>query len=118
MKNLKGLYICKTYWKNLRTGKMFPVLKYGKTSNIETRMYYYNKNATYKLLAFFPCDFIDIRERLVQEQYDEYRLTRSEHMIYENNFKSLYENVKESASCKITKSKNRKGQFVGYSITD
>ncbi len=67
MKNLKGLYICKTYWKNLRTGKMFPVLKYGKTSNIETRMYYYNKNATYKLLAFFPCDFIDIRERLVQE---------------------------------------------------
>jgi hypothetical protein len=117
MKNLKGLYICKTYWKNLRTGKMFPVLKYGKTSNIETRMYYYNKNATYKLLAFFPCDFIDIRERLVQEQYDEYRLTRSEHMIYENNFKSLYEDVRKASSYKITKSKNRNGA-ISHWITD
>jgi hypothetical protein len=72
-------------------------------------MYYYNKSSTYKLLEFFPCDFIDIRERLVQEQYDEYRLTRSEHIIYENNFKSLYEVVKKAATCKITRTKNPLG---------
>jgi hypothetical protein len=122
MKKLKGLYICKTYWAyQSAPRKIFPVLKYGKTNNIETRMYYYNKNATYKLLAFFPCDFIDIRESLVQREYDEYRLTKSEHMIYEKNFKSLYETVKDAASCKITKTKNKNGaigHWIGDLITD
>ena len=108
---MKGLYICKCYWSYSSTaGKLFPVLKYGMTNNIKTRMDYYNKNATYKLLAFFPCNnFIEQREKLIQEQYDEYRLTRSEHIIYENNFKSLYEVVKKAATCKITRTKNPLG---------
>lgn len=114
MKKLKGLYICKTYWKSLTTGKIIPVLKYGKTSNIETRMYYYNKIAPYKLLAFFPCDFIDVRERLVQEEYIEYRLTKSEHIKYESGkFKSMFRTVQQASLYKIKK--NNKG---GYTITD
>jgi len=42
-------------------------------------------------------------------------------MIYEKNFKSLYETVKDAASCKITKTKNKNGaigHWIGDWITD
>ena len=105
---MKGLYICKTYRKNIRTGEIFPVLKYGKTNNIETRMKYYNKKSTYKLLAFFPVkNYLDKRESFIQNEYEEYRLTRNEHIKYEKgSFKILYNQVKEAASVEIFKTKN------------
>ena len=116
---MKGLYICKTYFYNSDLTKVIPVLKYGKTNNIETRMIHYNKRAPYKLLMFFPCkDFIDLRESLIQCQYDEYRLNKSEHIIYEKGlFKQLFKQVKDAATCKITKSKNKNGA-ISHTITD
>jgi hypothetical protein len=116
---MKGLYICKTYWKNVRTGRMFPVLKYGKTKNIDKRLEHYNKNATYKLLAFFPCsDFLDERESYIHRFgyfADDYRLTRSEHIIFNtNDFKKLYEDVLHASTVKIKrkKIKNIKGEYI------
>lgn len=116
---MRGLYICKTYWAySSEPKKSFPVLKYGMTGNINTRMDYYNKNSTYKLLAFFPCDNIKIRESLVHRTRDEYRLTKSEHETYHKGlFKELYNEVKQAANCKITKRKNKLGAIV-TEITD
>jgi hypothetical protein len=116
---MKGLYICKTYLYSSDLSKIIPVLKYGRTNNIETRMLHYNKIAPYKLLVFFPCkDFIDLRENLIQREYDEYRLNKSEHIIYKSGlFKQLYRQVKDAASCKITKSKNKNGAII-HAIED
>ncbi len=107
---MRGLYICKTYW--AVNGKIVPVLKYGKTNNIETRMKYYNKEfPRYKLISFFPCDkFLDFREYIVHEKYEEYRMSKTEHLIYESgSFKRLYREVKEASNCKITRTKNPLG---------
>lgn len=104
---MKGLYICKTYRKI--NNKIVIYLKYGKTNNIETRMKYYNKKATYKLLAFFPViDYLDERERLIHNQYIEYRYFRTEHIEYEKGkFKVLYNQIKDVVeNTKIIKTKN------------
>lgn len=115
---MKGLYICKTYW--AINGKIIPVLKYGKTNNIETRMKHYNKEfSLYKLISFFPCNnFLDFRENIVQSQYEEYRMSKTEHLIYESgSFKKLYFKVKKAANYKITRTKNRLGA-IGLLIED
>lgn len=115
---MKGLYICKTYW--TINGKVIPVLKYGKTNNIETRMKHYNKEfKRYNLISFFPChNFLDVRENLVQQQHEEYRMSKTEHLIYESGiFKRLHQEIKEAANCKITRTKNRLGA-IGLLIED
>jgi len=107
-----GLYICKCYWTNTRTKKMFPVLKFGMTKNINTRLYYYNKNGQcYKLIAFFPCASIYLKER--EDYFKEHsyfsdwsRISRSEHIEYEKGyFKKMYKDLKEAAELKIKKTK-------------
>lgn len=104
-----GLYICKSYWMNARTREMYPVLKFGRTTNIDTRMYHYNKKVkSYKLLAFFPCSKKYLIER---EKYfkgnsrfsDDCRMSNSEHIKYEKGyFRMMYEDLKEVVEFKIT----------------
>jgi len=103
---MKGIYICKTYRK--LNNNLVIYLKYGKTNNIKTRIKYYNKKATYKLLAFFPVkDYLDERERLIQNKYIEYRFFKTEHIEYEKgSFKVLYNQVKDAVeNTKIIKTK-------------
>lgn len=116
-----GLYICKCYWMNSRTKEMYPVLKFGMTTNIDTRMYHYNKNGDkYKLLAFLPCSVKYLKER--ERYFKEYsyfsdwcRISRSEHIEYDKGyFKKMYSDLKEASDIKITlKSfKNQRGSIV------
>jgi hypothetical protein len=117
MNRIKGLYICKCY--RIIDNKLQPVLKYGKTNNINTRMYFYNKNGlAYKLIAFFPCkDFIDERENLIHQNYEAYRITRSEHILYEKGeFNQLYDIVKEASEVTIKKLYNKERKLIGFSI--
>ena len=111
---MKGLYICKTYWAySSEPKKIFPVLKYGMTGNINTRMKYYNRNGTYKLIAFFPCNDIKFREYLVQKEREEYRLTRSEHeQYYSGLFKELYKEVNYAANVPMTRKKDKDGIII------
>jgi hypothetical protein len=112
---MKGLYICKTYWG--RSNRIFPVLKFGMTSNIKKRMEYFNKNSTYKLLAFFECEDIEIRERYFMEyssfkNYMRASNCKNEHIEYEKYlFKSMYRELKEISEIKIAKKKNKFGIY-------
>ena len=116
-----GLYICKCYWMNVRTKQMYPVLKFGMTTNIDTRMYHYNKNGgNYKLLAFLPCSSKYLKER--EDYFKEYsyfadwcRKSKSEHIVYDKGyFKKMHSDLKEAVDLKITlKSfKNQRGSIV------
>ena len=111
-----GLYVCKCYWLNSRTKELSVMLKYGYTNNIDTRMYYYNKKATYKLLYFKPCKgFLKEREEYMQEYghpdiHETWRLNRSEHIEYKRGlFRILYNAVNEVCDFKIVKRKDCKG---------
>lgn len=88
---------------------MYPILKFGRTTNIETRMYYYNKNGeAYKLLAFFPCSkkYLVHREKYFKDNSyfaDDCRISRSEHIKYEKGyFKKMYSDLKEAINLKIS----------------
>lgn len=108
---MKGLYIMKCYWAySSAPKKIFPVLKYGMTGNLNTRMKYYEKIGTYKLLAFFPCNDIKFREHLVQKEREWYRLSRTEHEIYHKGlFKELYKEVEYAANISIYTKKEKDG---------
>jgi hypothetical protein len=109
-----GLYIAKCYWKNTRTNEISPMLKYGYTSNIETRMFHYTKNgATYKLLSFFPCkDYLKERENYVQLEgpdciTDQFRCNRSEYIEFQTGyFKQMYNALKHASELYIYKFEN------------
>jgi hypothetical protein len=118
-----GLYICKCYWMDVRTKEISPVLKFGMTTNIDTRMYHYNKRGSkYKLLAFFPCSKRYLKER--EDYFKEYsyfsdwcRISRSEHIEYEKGyFKKMFSDLKDAADIKIRLEsiKNQNGQFVKW----
>jgi hypothetical protein len=91
-----GLYICKCYHKNLDTGKIIPVLKFGMTNNIDTRMYYYNRDGIKKkLIAFFPCNNAKFREELFKDCSsfeDDLRMNYgSEHIDFQSGyFRRMY----------------------------
>jgi hypothetical protein len=108
---MKGLYIMKCYWAYSRAPKkIFPVLKYGMTGNLNTRKKYYDRIGSYKLLAFFPCNDIKFRESLVHKERESYRLTGSEHEIYYKGlFKELYKEVKYAANMEIYTHKEKDG---------
>jgi hypothetical protein len=118
--NIKsGLYIVKCYWKNTRTNQLIPVLKFGYTSNIDTRMYHYNKKSSYKLLYFAPCKgYLKEREGYIKEYgCDEItyhcRCSLSEHMMYEKGlFKKMYNDVFDASKIDIKTRKNNKGVIV------
>lgn len=106
---------------NVRTKEIYPVLKFGMTTNIDIRMYHYNKNGSnYKLLAFFPCSakYLNERERYFKEYSyfsDWCRISRSEHIEYvKGYFKKMHSDLKEASEIKITlKSfKNQSGSIV------
>jgi hypothetical protein len=93
---------------------MYPVLKFGYTSDINNRMMYYNKTATYKLLFFSSCkNFLKEREYYIKnwghsEIVDHCRMTNSEHIVFESGlFKKMYKDVLEATSMDIKKTKNK-----------
>jgi len=97
----RGLYIVKYYLKNTRTGELSVMLKYGRTSNIETRMNYYRKKRSTSLLAFFPCSNEKERESYFKEWsscsfiYD-LRYHLSESVEFNTNvFKNMYSDLFE-----------------------
>jgi len=112
-----GLYIAKCYWKNTGTNRVFPVLKYGYTKNIDTRMSYYNDHKkhiiAYQLVCFFPCNNkLKQREEFIRDEnynrdiFDEWRARgyRSEHIPYSSSmFRSLYYAVKQASELKFFK---------------
>jgi hypothetical protein len=96
-----GLYICKCYHKNLSTGELYPVLKFGRAKNIDSRMYYYNQKAkAYKLICFFPCKEKELKEREgwfkeLSSFSEELRYTCSEHIYFQSGyFKRMYNDLK------------------------
>lgn len=100
---------------------MYPVLKFGRTTNIDTRLYHYNKKGQcYKLLAFIPCSkkYLVEREKYFKANSyfaDDCRMSTSEHIIYHKGyFKIMYEDLKKASNLKITlkSSKNIFGQVV------
>ena len=106
-----GLYICKCYWKNVRTGRICPILKFGMTTNIDKRMERYNeKYDVYKLIAFYPAKkHIKRRERDVKDDYfeDHFRMTNSEHMPFESGlFKYMHEALTTCSKREFIEHKN------------
>jgi len=77
---------------------MHPVLKFGMTNNIDTRMYYYNRDGIKKkLMAFFPCDDAKFREDLFKEDssfaYD-LRGQKHEYIDFKSGyFKRMYNDL-------------------------
>ena len=104
----------KCYWAYSNAPKkIFPVLKYGITGNLNTRKKYYDKIGTYKLLVFFPCNDIKFRESLIHKERESYRLTKNEHEIYHKGlFKELYQQVEYAANMPIYTQKEKDGTVV------
>lgn len=95
-----GLYICKCYQVCLNTWKVTPVLKFGMTSDIDKRMYFYNKDVKRKqLLAFFPCkkEETKFREDLFKEFSsfaDNLRCQKHEYIDFESGyFRRMYNDL-------------------------
>jgi len=101
---------------NARTKEMWPVLKYGRTNNIETRMRYYNrKGQYYKLVAFFPCSKKHLVDR--EDHFKEHssfswdwRCDRDEYIEYSSGkFKKMYQELKEISEMQIKIMKEKNG---------
>jgi hypothetical protein len=93
---------------------MFPVLKFGRTKNIDTRMYYYNrKGPIYKLISFFPCKEKELKQRegwfKAYSSFDEeLRYTLSEHLNFQSGyFKRMYDDLNYFS--KVTWTIDKKG---------
>jgi hypothetical protein len=96
---------------------MHPVLKFGMTNNIDTRMYYYNRDGIKKqLIAFFPCNDAKFREDLFKEDssfaYD-LRGQRDEYIDFESGyFRRMYNDLKHFSTVQWKKNKYGFIEFI------
>lgn len=102
----QGIYIVKTYFFDTKKN-IIPIIKFGYTKNIKKRLKYFGDS--YKLIKFYQCDFPEWREKYIKNNHfsDEFRISRSEHFIYESGLlKYIDESIKDSLEFKLKKLKS------------